>query len=211
VPPGAGGALPGDLTATPTTYGLPDYPGYLPPIHRTARYPVVLGAVAAIMVIGLVLNVLFTEGFPSQAPVEQAFSGLLTFDLSIGALALAIIAIIFAVRRSPRPSKIGGMDGFSLAGLSCGILAVIGWLLLCAPHLVGNAITGERGKYNGNVGGVVLAGIPWILSFVFGAIAVRRGATRLSNGLALASIACGLAILVPVLIASFIYGLGLSD
>ena len=208
-----GYAAPAQYLATPTTYGLPGYQGFQPQprIHRSARHPIVLAAVAAIMLIGFVLNIAFTGGFPSNAPVELAFSGLLSFDLFLGIVALVILTIIFAIRRSARPPKIGGFDGLAIAGLACGVVALLGWLLLSGPNLIGNAITGDRGRYDGNVGGAVLAGIPWILAFVFGAIGVRRGANRLSNAIAIAAIACGVAVLIPVIAASFIYGLDLSD
>ena len=186
-------------------------PVFLPKNYRSPRYPVILAATAVVTFIGMALNVAFSQGFPSNAPVEMFLSAALSFDLICAGVTLVILTILIALHRTARPPRVGGLDGFAIAAVSCGIVAVIGWLLLSGPSMFGSLISGERGRYDGNVSGAWVAGFPWALAFVFGALGVRRGASRLSTIFAVAGLFCGLVVLVPVLAGSFIYGLGLSD
>jgi hypothetical protein len=62
-----------------------------------------------------------------------------------------------------------------------------------------------------HTGGLFIAGIPWVLSLVFGALGFRPGGHRASNALALAAIAISGLLAVVALVAALVYGAGLSD
>ena len=182
-----------------------------PRIYPTSRYPVVMGAVAGLLGVAAVLLGIAGTGFPSAAPLEDLYLFGLVLDLVSAAIALGICAILFARRRVATQPGARPLDIFPVVDVISGGVAVVAWLSLGGAEMIALLATGSRLRYMSEVLGAFLAGVPWALSFVFGAIGIRRRQNGASRALAILALALGLVVLVGVSVATIVYGLGLSD
>ena len=202
----------GSVSPLPPGGDQPAAQYYKPPrIFPTGRFPLVMGAVAAFLLVAAIVVGVAGSGFPDNAPVEQIFMFGIVIDLVAASIALGICAIVFARRRSATPSAPRPIDVFPLMGALFAAVTFVAWLLLGGTDMFLTAVAGGRLRYMNVVLGTFLAGIPWALAFVFGAIGIRRQQSAASRVLALAALILAALVVIPTTAATIIYGLGLSD
>lgn len=197
------------MTAPPPV-PVPPFPPPRPtqPADRSTAW--ITGAVAVLLLAAAIANIVATTGFPSNAPVEWFWSAGITLDLLGGALALAVVTIIRAVRQT-EPVPAPGVRPLAIVAAALALVAFVGWFPLGGAEFLSKLAGGFRLRYYLDVNGAVLGGIPWMLGIVFGAIAFRRGRPLLHNLLAIGAVALGLLIVAACLFSSIAYGLGLTD
>lgn len=178
------------------------------PADRSTAW--ITAAVAFVLLMAAIVNIVATSGFPSNAPVEWFWSAAITLNLLGGAIALGVVTIVRAVRRL-EPVPVPGVRPLAFVAAGLALVAFIGWFPLGGAEFLSKLAGGFRLRYYLDVNGAVLAGIPWILGMVFGAIAFRRGRPLLHNLLAIGAVVLGLLIVATCLFSSIAYGLGLTD
>jgi hypothetical protein len=172
------------------------------------NHAILRGAIGALFAIGAIVNLAATGGFPSNAPVEMLVSFLLTIDMIIVAVLLAIFAVLAGTRRSV-PVAPGRTSPMSVAALILAAVATVAWLLFGIVPSIGALASGSLLHYTDEVGVLAIFGIPWVLATVFGALSLRSGGPRtvLFGSLALGA---GVVLLIAALTASVLYSMGLT-
>jgi hypothetical protein len=100
---------------------------------------------------------------------------------------------------------------FAIIAILMAGLTLLAWVVGGGASQLVDLAQGFRGRYMYHTGGLVFAGIPWALSLIFGAWGFRPGSHKVTNGLAIASVAVGGVLAVIATAAALIYGAGLSD
>ena len=90
-------------------------------------------------------------------------------------------------------------------------VTVVAWVSAGGVGQLIDLAQGVRGRYMFHAGGLFIAGAPWALSLVFGALGFRPRGNRITNILALIAIGVGVVLAVIAAAAALIYGAGLSD
>jgi hypothetical protein len=172
--------------------------------HATLR-----GSVAGFLILSGIGNFVAATGFPSNAPVESLFMFLLSVDMFLAAVVLIIFAVLAGARRSV-PVLPERTSPLSIAGLVVSAVAFVAWALFGLVPTLAAIGAGEPVRYMTLVGVLVFFGIPWMLGMVFGAISLRSGGPRtaLFGGIALG---LGVLLVLAVLAATILYGMGLTD
>jgi len=195
-------------TAEPPTT---QYAGYVTIWHSRA----LLIGVAALALLAAILTGIGAANFPSAAPVEDFYAFGVIVDMVAVAIAMAVMTVVeYLRRRDPirlqlpvnrRPSV------FAIVAVVMGLLTVVVWSVGGGPQQLIDMAQGLRARYMLSTGGLVFAGIPWVLSLVFGAWGFRPRANRLTNVFAIAGVAIGGVLAIVAIIAALVYGAGLSD
>ena len=173
-----------------------------------SRSPLVMVAVAVVLLIAGIGNFVLSFGFPQNAPVEWVLNVGTSSTLVMGAIALGIIALATS-RVTSTPKPFVTRDGLAFTGLILTGAAFVMWLLLGGGGFIMHVVTGEGLRYMYDVNGIFWAGIPWVLGIIFGAIGYRQGAGR-GNLFALLAVGVGLLLIVPTLASAVIYALDIS-
>ncbi len=188
----------------------PRYPGVTTWHSRALLIGV--GALAVLTVIGTAVG---ASGFPGAAPIEQLYAFGVIVDMVAVAIAIGILLVVEYRRRSD-PNRLGlpvnqRPSIFAILALVMAVLTVVAWVVGTGPTQVIDLIQGLRARYMYHTGGLFAAGIPWALSLIFGAWGFRPRANPLTNALAIAAVAIGGLLAVEAIVASLVYGAGLSD
>jgi hypothetical protein len=177
---------------------------------RILMLTVAIGAAVAAIV-----TYIGSTGFPSAAPVEGLYAFGLIVDLVSIAIIVGVLTLIDHVQRGTSRAPGLPLDTrlsvFAIVAVVLSAIAVACWAIGGGAEQLLNLLTGTRGRYMYHTGGLVLAGIPWVLGLVFGTLGFRPGGNRLTNILALVAVGLGGVLAIVTTIASVVYGLGLSD
>jgi hypothetical protein len=175
----------------------------------------VLIAVGALGLLTAILTWVGLSGFPVNAPVEQLYAYGVIIDMVAVAITLAVATVVeFRRRADPTRSQLpvnARLSVFAIIAIGMAVLTAVAWIVSGGPQQVADLAQGLRARYMYHTGGLFIAGIPWVLSLVFGALGFRPGGHRVSNALALAAIAISGLLAVVALVAALVYGAGLSD
>ena len=187
-----------------------------PPTTQYAGYVTIWHSRALLIGVGaLALLAAIAANFPSSAPVEDFYAFGVIVDMVAVAIAMAVMTVVeYLRRRDPirlqlpvnrRPSV------FAIVAVVMGLLTVVVWSVGGGPQQLIDMAQGLRARYMLSTGGLVFAGIPWVLSLVFGAWGFRPRANWLTNVFAIAGVAIGGVLAIVAIIAALVYGAGLSD
>jgi hypothetical protein len=207
-------ADPAAAPAADKEYFRPTLPGEPKPnqmiMRPTSRTQAVIrGGLAVLLAVGGVVNLVWGARFPSNAPVEQIFSFLISLDMFAAAIVLGVFAILALARRSV-PVRPQSTSPMSVAAVILAGVAFIGWALFNLVPVLINLADGERYQYMNAVAAIVFLGVPWVLGMIFGALSLRSGG-RLTPILATIAIALGVVLAIAAVAFAVVYGLGLSD
>ncbi len=197
--------------ASDQAYYRPSLPGANQIIMRptSVSHAIIRGALAVFLVIAGVVNLFWSGRFPSNAPVEQIYAGLISLDLFAAAVVLGIFAILAAARRSV-PVKPESTSPMSVVAVVLSGITLVGWILFGLIGIFAMVASGARYQYMLAVGPVVFLGVPWVLGMIFGAHSLRSGG-RLTGILGSIAIAAGLLVTIGAVTFAVVYGLGLSN
>ena len=170
------------------------------------RSPILIGALAGVLLVAAIGNFALSFGFPSNAPVEWFLNAGTSLTLVMAAITLGILA--FTVARMSRPKPLVGQDAFAVTGAVLTGIALLLWLTLGGGAFVVHAVAGGL-RYMYDVAGIFWAGFPWVLGMIFGALGYRHGAGA-KNLLAYLAVGVGLLLIVPTIASAVIYALDLS-
>lgn len=186
----------------------PTAPGQMVMLPASRTHAIIRGALALLLLVSGVVNMVFGAMFPGNAPVEAIAMFFLSVDMFLGAVALGVFAVLAAIRRSVpvRPERTSPL---SIAAAVLGAIALVAWILLGLTLVIGRASAGMVQHYTDTVGSIFFFGVPWMLGLVFGAISLRSGG-RLTRVFACVGIGSGLILLAVVLSATVAYGLDLT-
>ena len=176
---------------------------------------ILLLTVAIGAAVAAIVTYIGSTGFPSAAPVEGLYAFGLVVDLVSIAVIVGVLTLIDHVQRGTSRAPGLPLDTrlsvFAIVAVVLSAIAVTCWAIGGGAEQLLNLLTATRGRYMYHTGGLVLAGIPWVLGMVFGTLGFRPGANRLTNILALVAVGLGGVLATVTTIASVVYGLGLSD
>jgi hypothetical protein len=171
--------------------------------------------VGALAVLAGVATAIGGVNFPNNAPVESLYAFGVVVDMIAVVVTIVILTIVeFRRRADPvrqalpvntRPSV------FAIVAIGMAVLTLLAWVVGDGPAQVIDLAQGLRARYMYHTGGLFVAGIPWVLSLVFGAWGFRPKANAVTNGLAIAAVAIGGLLAVVAAVAALVYGTGLSD
>ena len=170
-------------------------------ISRSPVLFIVLGGAALIFGVA---NVVGSQGFPYNAPVEQVIAFGVTID-SIAVLLVAVIGVIVA--RQPfvlKPVSVLAVIGMSLTAI---VLAIV--LFTWVMGLAGVA-SGTRLHYSDQTWLTFLFAPVWLTGLTFSGFSFRRGGARRNNLVSMLGVAFGIAILALAALSAVLYGLGLT-
>ena len=187
--------------ATAPAYAEPSIVGVAYP-----RSPLLIGALAGLLLVSAIGNFALSFGFPSNAPVEWILNAGTSLTLLMAAVTLGILAFVIARTNNPKP--LVGRDAFAVTGAILTGVAFLMWLLLGGGAFVVHAVAGGL-RYMYDVNGIFWAGFPWVLGMIFGALGYRHGAGS-KNLLAYLAVGVGLLLIVPTIASGVIYALDLS-
>lgn len=170
------------------------------------RSPLIIGALAGLLLVSAIGNFALSFGFPSNAPVEWILNAGTSLTLLMAAVTLGILA--FTIARTSRPKPLVGWDPFAVTGVILTGVAFLMWLVLGGGMFVVHAVAGGL-RYMYDVNGIFWAGFPWVLGMIFGALGYRHGAGA-KNLLAYLAVGVGLLLIVPTIASAVIYALDLS-
>jgi hypothetical protein len=187
-------------------------PVYYVTIWHSYAVLIGVGALALLTVIGTAVG---ASGFPGAAPIEQLYAFGVIVDMVAVVIAIAIL-IVVEYRRHADPNRLGlpvnqRPSVFAIIALVMAVLTVLAWVVGAGPAQVIDLLQGLRARYMYHTGGLFVAGIPWALSLIFGAWGFRPRANPLTNALAITAVAIGGLLAVEAVVASLVYGAGLSD
>ena len=153
--------------------------------------------------------------FPSAAPVESAFAFGILVDMIAVVVTIAIMTVV-EYRRRADPVRQGlpvdtRRSVFAIVAVGLAVLTLVVWIVGDGPRQVIDLAQGLRARYMYHTAGLFFAGIPWVLSLVFGAWGFRPKANAMTNGLAIAAVAVSGLLAVVAAVAALVYGAGLSD
>jgi len=172
------------------------------------RSPLLMGAVAVVLVISGIANIILYNMSPG-GPVEAVLAYGSGASWALTGLAVGIVAIVLS-RGNREPTVFStGVDGLSITSVSLGGVALIIWAVFGGGYFLVRVFSGLEYRFMEDVNGAFFAGIPWMLAIVFGVISFRT-ARSASNILALIGIGIGILLLIPTLASGVIYGLHLS-
>jgi hypothetical protein len=171
--------------------------------------------VGALAVLTVILTAVGASGFPGAAPVEQLYAFGVIVDMVAVAIALGVMTFV-EYRRRADPNRLGlpvntRPSVFAIIALVMAVLTVLAWIVGTGPQQVIDLLQGLRARYMYHTGGLFVAGIPWALSLIFGAWGYRPRANVLTNVLAIVAVSIGGLLAVEAIVASLVYGAGLSD
>jgi hypothetical protein len=207
-------AVPAAVAVAPVAVA-PVVPGP-PPVYAVAWHSrALLIGVAGAALLMLILTIVGSANFPSNAPVEQIQAFGMIVDLIAVIAVVGALLIVEFVRRgnaaratlpvNVRPSM------FAIIALVLSAIALVAFLTTGAGEQIGYLIQGIRGRYMYWTGGLFVVGIPWALGGIFGAWGFRPRANTATNILAAIAIAIWLLLAALSTTAAIIYGLDLSD
>jgi hypothetical protein len=189
----------------PSPYVAPSPYAAAPVAARTtaAVLPLTIALGAAALGAAIV-NQVFGGMFPGNAPVEQIYNFGVTVDLvAVAIVALVRVLVLFRRERAVSPRNL------SVFGIIAGVLAIVvlvGWLAFGGAEYW----AGGMSRYMSGSSGAFYLGIPWVLTLVFGEIAVRRSDSAINRTLSIGALAIGGIVGITSVAAAVIYGLGLS-
>jgi hypothetical protein len=178
----------------------------LPP---SAGQAALRGVVALLLVAGGIGAQVAGAGFPSNAPVEMAINFLITVTLIAGGVVLGVFAVLAGVARSV-PVVLGRVSVFVVVGVALVLVPVVVWAVGVLPGYLAAIESGDRPRYDGLAGFLVLVGAPWVTGIVMSAVGFRSRNTA-SRILAIVGIVLGLALVAWAIFAAAIYSAGLTD
>jgi hypothetical protein len=195
-----------DTTAAPVLDG--------PPVQVWHSIPILIG-VGVVALLAAIATGIGGVGFPINAPVEQIYAFGLVVDLAAVAITMTIFTIVeFRRRADPRLRTLPPDTRRSTLAIVAVVLTgvtVLAWVIDGGAGQLIDLAQGLRGRYMFHTGGLFIAGIPWVLSLVFGALGFRPRGNRMTNILALIAVGVGVVFAVIAAAAALIYGAGLSD
>jgi hypothetical protein len=171
-----------------------------------------VGAFAALVGIATAIG---GVNFPNNAPVESAFAFGIVVDM-IAVVVTIVIMIVVETRRRADPviralPLYTRASRFAVVALGLAVLTVVAWILGDGPRQLIDLAQGLRARYQFHTAGLFLAGIPWVLSFVFGAWGYRPKANAMTNALGIVAVVISGLLGVVAAIAALVYGADLSD
>ena len=176
--------------------------------------PVLIG-VGAVALLAAIATGVGGASFPVNAPVEQIYAIGMIVDMVAVAIVMTIFTIVeFRRRADPLRQALAPDTRRSVLAIVALILAgvtVLAWVNGGGAGQLIDLAQGVRGRYMYHTGGIFIAGIPWVLSLVFGAWGFRSRGNRITNILALIAVGVGVVLAVIAAAAALIYGAGLSD
>ena len=186
----------------------PATPGSFSMREPSRTHAILRGSVAAFLVIGAMVNIAFGARFPGNAPVEQLFMIAIAILLFMGGVVLVIFAVLAGARRSV-PLVPERTSPLSVAALVLVGVVFVAWLFFALLPTLGAIGGGDDARYMTQTGILVLFGAPWIVGLVFATLSLRSGGRRtaLLAGIALA---LSLLLVVAAVVASVLYGVGLT-
>jgi hypothetical protein len=193
-------AVPQPLTPAPPPQAV-----YVDPFRTATLSPWGHAVVAALALVGIVLNVLGGAGFPSNAPVEWIMNAGLTIDLVAVFIACAIGFGISLRMRPARPSRV-----FPWLGLGFAVLALVAWAM-ASQGLWETLLLDGRGRYMNDTAGAFYLGVPWVLGAIFCAYGVRGRTKPHLNAVAFTGIGLWAIVLLGVLASALLYAADLTD
>jgi hypothetical protein len=186
----------------------------VPQVRTWHSIPLLIG-VGAVSLLAAIATGIGGVNFPVNAPVEQIYAFGLIVDLVAVAITMTIFAIVeFRRRADPLRRSFAPDTRRSVLAIVAVILvgvAVLAWGYDGGLGQLGDLAQGVRGRYMFHTAGIFFAGIPWVLSLVFGAWGFRTPGNRVTNVLALIAVGVGVVLTVITTAAALIYGAGLSD
>jgi hypothetical protein len=185
-----------------------------PPVQAWHSIPVLIG-VGAIALLTAIATGVGGANFPINAPVEQIYASGLIVDMVAVAIVMTIFTVVeFRRRADPLRQGLPPDTRRSVQAIVAVILAgvtVVAWVYDGGVGQLINLAQGVRGRYMFHAGGIFIAGIPWVLSLIFGAWGFHPRGNRTTNVLALIAVGVGVVLAVIAAAAALIYGAGLSD
>ena len=189
----------------------PAQPVVLPASQRPTRTVAPFAfAVAAVLLIGAVVNVVALTGFPGNAPVEGVYSIGITIDLVVAGL----ILLVRGLRHRTRPLAETRPPSAGVLAIVAAVLAFVAfaaWLLLGGLSYLFGALDGARLRYMEGTAGLFFVGAAWCLSFIFAVVGYRRDGGTANRALTVVALVLSGLALVGAISAGVVYGLGLSD
>jgi len=171
--------------------------------------------VAALALLAGIGTAVGSSGFPGAAPVEQIYAFGVIVDMIAVVVALGVMIVVEYRRRADparrelevntRPSV------FAIIAIVMAVLTVVAWVVSGGPTQLLDLAQGLRARYMYHTGGLFIAGIPWVLSLVFGTWGFRPRGYAVTNVLAAAAVAIGGLLAIVATVAALVYGAGLSD
>jgi len=176
---------------------------------------VVLFGVIAAAAVSAILTAIGSANFPSAAPVEGLYAIGLIVDLVAVVLSVGAVTIVEFVRRgnadrallpvNRRPSV------FAIIAVALAAIALIAWAAGGGFEQFVYLAQGLRTRYMYATGSLFVAGIPWALAAIFGALGFRPRGNTATNVLAVIAIVIWVGLAALTVTAAIVYGLGLSD
>jgi len=168
------------------------------------RSPVVFIVIGGSALLCGLANVIGSQFFPSNAPVEQLQAFGFTFDF-VALLVLAVIGVLVARQQlAVRPSSVLSLIGMILTAL---VLAIV--LFAWAMGLK-DVASGIRLHYSDETWMSFLLAPIWITGIAFCGFAYRRGGTARNTLFSILGIAFGIAIFALAALSAVLYGLDLT-
>lgn len=193
------------LAAPPPPYATAPTDSTSIPALATERTPWGHVVVAAIALVGIVLNFVGGAGFPFNAPVEQAMNIGISIDLAAVILVCGIGITVALGRRPARAALV-----FPWIGLAFSFAVFVMWLL-SSGGLWETLFLGGRGRYMLDTVAPFYAGIPWVLGAVFSTYGLRRGGERMHTVACIAGIVLWAIVLAGAIASALLYGMDLTD
>lgn len=193
----------------------PVVPGAISPPTVVWRSRAALIATGGLAIVAGILTIIGGLNFPSGAPVEQIYCFGLIVDLAAVAIAVgAISAVEFTRRGIPGRADVPvntRLSVFAIVAVALSAVAAFAWAGGGGIEQLGYLVSGIRPRYMYATGALFIAGIPWALGAVFGALGFRPGGNRVTNVLALVALAIWAVLAIITTVHAVVYGLDLSD
>ena len=200
------------MTETPPPYTAQPKPVPQVAIWHSRALLIGVGAFAALAGIGTAIGAV---SFPNNAPVESVYAFGIVVDMIAVVVTLVILTIV-EFRRRADPARQGvpinkRPSVFAIIAVGMAAVTVIAWVVGDGPAQVIDLAQGLRARFMYHTGGLFAAGIPWVLSLVFGAWGFRPKGHAVTNVLAIVAVVIGALLAVVAVVAALVYGAGLSD
>lgn len=221
---------PGDA-AQRTALDAPPLRPVMSPAPRN-RGVVLPSAVALALLVGGIVELAASTGFPWNAPVESMLAWANGIGIVGAAIALAALAITWAVQGRRRARDLAGYRAFvaahphveqvprpephapwrlALVGFCLTAGSLLVWLVAAAVPMTVQAIDGERLRYLHAAGVLWLVGAPWLVGLVLAVAGARSDGGVRTRRFVLAGAITGLAYLVPAIVFTILYALEATD
>ena len=153
--------------------------------------------------------------FPVNAPVESAVAFGIVVDMIAVVVTIVIMTVVESRRRADPVRQALPVytqrSVFAIFAIGLAALTLLAWILGGGPTQLIDLAQGLRARYQFHTAALFFAGIPWVLSLVFGAWGFRPKANAVTNALAIAAIVISGLLAVVAAVAALVYGADLSD